>query len=94
MKLELKVSKCTLNNKKNGYVLSLRTEGKKVEIFPGMFKETPGQLFLMSFKHPIPEGTPTSIDLDLFQIKEDKSIVKDRITGEDITLTNKWLWLK
>jgi hypothetical protein len=92
--MKLIVSKCTPNKAKTGYVLSLRTEGKKLEAFPGVFKETQGQLFLMSMKTAVPVGTTSDLDLDLFEIKEQSSQVADKNTGEAITITNKWLWLK
>lgn len=92
-KINVTVAKCT-QGKKGNYVLTLKEEGKKIEVFPNVFKETTGLTYYMSLKTPVEEGTKVPLDLSLFTIKEDTYQVADRTTGEVTDIILKWLWLK
>jgi len=92
-KIQVVVAKCT-QGKKGNFVLTLKEEGKKIEVFPGVYKETTGLTYYMSLRTPVAEGSKVPLDLSLFTIKEDPYTVVDKTTGETSEILLKWLWLK
>jgi hypothetical protein len=94
-KLALKCVKCTENETKDGFVLTLKHERVEETKTPFGLKKTPVSLtFYMKVSEACAEGFEAVMNIDDFNIKEYAYVVEDEETGEEVTLWLKWLHAK